>query len=146
MPIAPPSFGISAWRLLAAGLFGASAVAAGAYSAHGMAESFEPEAVARVVTASQYQLVHALALLALGLFGGGDRGSAGRWLTLSSLCFTAGILLFSGTLYLRSFFDMASVLGLAPVGGALLIIGWLATAVAAVRAFSSTPFLSRTLN
>lgn len=78
-------------------------------------------------TAVQYHFWHVLALLAVALAGTGPWFKAAGWLLV------AGILLFSGSLYALAL-GAPRILGtVTPVGGAALILGWLAFAVAAIR-------------
>ena len=94
-----------------AALSGALAVAAGAFGAHGASGA----AVEWLKTGAHYQLVHALAaLLALRLEA---RGPA--WL------FVTGGALFAGTLYLMALGLPRWLGAVTPVGGTLLIAGWL---------------------
>lgn len=105
--------------LLAAALSGAIAVAAGAFGAH----SASGDAVEWLKTGGHYQLVHAVAaIVALQL---GARGPG--WL------FVVGGAIFAGSLYLMAV-GMPRWLGaVTPVGGALMIAGWLWLAWRAVR-------------
>ncbi len=97
-------------------------VAAGAYGWHALGGD------AMFEIASTYQLVHATALVGVAWLAA--RGS-GLSSTVAGICFALGLLLFSGTLYGLVLF--AAVLeGAAPVGGGLLIAGWLALVWAAV--------------
>jgi len=112
---------VSAW-LAAAALLGAVAVVAGAFGAHGLAERVEPRQLEAWRTASQYALLHAIALLALALFGTAS-GRSVRW---PASLWLAGVILFSGSIF-------ALVLGgprwlgpVTPLGGLCLIAGWLA--------------------
>lgn len=97
--------------LVLAALSGALAVAAGAFGAHGASGA----AVDWLKTGAHYQLVHALAaLLALRLEA---RGPA--WL------FLAGGAVFAGTLYLMALGLPRWLGAITPIGGTLLIVGWL---------------------
>jgi uncharacterized membrane protein YgdD (TMEM256/DUF423 family) len=111
--------------LVAAGINGVLAVAAGAYGRHALTEPYPREIMA---IASQYQLGHALALIAVA--GLADRLEA-RWLSaagFAAAAFTLGILLFCGTLYALALGGELPVTGTAPTGGFLLMLGWLALA------------------
>ncbi|MEM8695002.1 MAG: DUF423 domain-containing protein [Pseudomonadota bacterium] len=100
-------------------LSGAMAVGAGAFGAHGA----QGDAAEWLKTGAQYQLAHALAaLLAVQL---DVRGPA--WL------FVAGGLIFAGTLYLMALGLPRWLGAITPIGGTLLIGGWLWLAWAAVR-------------
>lgn len=106
-----------------AALFAALAVAIGAYAAHGMRATATAEAVVVVQTAVQYQMWHALALLGLALL------PDTRWRQLAAGLFVAGIVLFSGSLYVLSFTPLRPGL-LTPLGGLLLMTGWLCVLLA----------------
>ena len=78
-----------------AGLLGATAVAAGAFGAHALAATVTPERLAVWETASQYHLIHAAVLVLLALQSDQD-GTRWKWPIIG---FTAGVLLFSFSLY-----------------------------------------------
>lgn len=105
--------------VVVAALSGAMAVAAGAFGAHGAQGA--PQEWLR--TGGQYQLIHAVAaLVALRLDG---RGPA--WL------FVAGAMIFAGTLYLMAMGAPRWLGPITPIGGTLLIAGWLWLAWVGVR-------------
>jgi uncharacterized membrane protein YgdD (TMEM256/DUF423 family) len=112
-------------------IFGALGVAAGAFGTHALRAHLAPEALAIFDTGARYQLVHALALFATAW-------AWTRWrcraIAVAGFCFAAGIVLFSGSLYALALFGVRAFGALAPVGGTLLIVGWVALAVAAWRA------------
>ncbi|HLZ79926.1 MAG TPA: DUF423 domain-containing protein [Sphingomonas sp.] len=105
---------------LLAALSGAVAVIAGAYGAHGP----HGPAAEWLKTGSHYQLVHAVAALALL---GRPLGRATGW------CFVAGGALFAGTLYAMAFGAPLWFGAITPIGGLLMIAGWLMLAVGAWR-------------
>ena len=113
-----------------AGVLGASAVAAGAFGAHGLADLVTPDRLAVWETAARYHLIHALALLALAAFGG-RLGRAGR---VASAAFVLGVLVFSGSLYVLVLTDTAWLGMITPLGGLALIAGWLAVAAGGLSA------------
>jgi len=107
------------WIVALAGLSGAMAVGAGAFGAHGASG----DAAEWLKTGGHYQLIHAVAaLLALQL---GARGAA--WL------FLAGGAIFAGTLYLMAVGCPRWLGAVTPIGGALLIAGWLWLAWSGLR-------------
>ncbi|MDA0990027.1 MAG: DUF423 domain-containing protein [Verrucomicrobia bacterium] len=122
--------------LAAASLMGGLAVVLGAFGAHALKERLDAAALAAFETAVRYQFYHALALLAVGLLMSQSMGGA---LRASAACFLLGTLLFSGSIYLlatRSLLPFGDCRWLGPVtplGGLLLIAGWICLAVAAVR-------------
>jgi len=112
---------------LAAALFGASGVAAGAFGAHalrpflverGMLDAWE--------TGVHYHLLHAVALLGVAGWLRGERGTASlSRVSWAVWCWCAGIVLFSGSLYLLAVGGPAWLGPVTPVGGVALIAGWL---------------------
>ena len=106
------------------GVMGALAVAAAAYSAHA---PIDPARVRAVSSAVQMQGWHALALVACGLWG-----AAGGWpVHVAGALFLVGTLLFAGAVWVPQFGGPG--LGMtAPVGGVLLMLGWVALAASAV--------------
>lgn len=116
------------WLALAA-LLGASGVVTGAFGAHALRARLTPEQLASWSTAVQYQLLHAVALLALALWA----SATSRPVWLPATLFAAGIVMFSGSIY-------GLVLGgprwlgpVTPLGGACFIAGWLSLLVLALR-------------
>ncbi|MFB3819680.1 MAG: DUF423 domain-containing protein [Candidatus Methylomirabilales bacterium] len=101
------------------------AVAAGAFGAHGLRARLPPEMLAAFETGVRYHLLHALALLGVAWaetrFPSPAVGVAG-WL------FVAGVLLFSGSLYLLALGAPRSLGMITPFGGLAFILGWLALA------------------
>lgn len=118
--------------LILAGIFGATGVIAGAYASHGLAAMVEPRLVEIFATAARYQLVHAVALLALAMVS--TFKFFRTWSVVAGLAFTFGIAVFSGSLYLRVLLDIPSLGAVTPIGGLGLILGWVALIVAGWRA------------
>ncbi len=118
-----------------AGVLGASGVALGAYASHGQVFA-DDAARASMQMAVQYQMLHALALLALGIWA----RAAGRnmFLMLSGIFFTLGILVFSGFIYMRTLGVTEGLRAAVPYGGVSLMLGWLCAAGAAWRRDSRT--------
>lgn len=108
-------------------------VGAGAFGAHGLAPYFEryPDLEATYDTAVRYHLIHGLALLAAAWVCGHWPGA---WSTWAGYLFLAGILLFSGSLYLLVFTRMRWLGAVTPLGGVAFLAGWLCLFVAAWRA------------
>jgi uncharacterized membrane protein YgdD (TMEM256/DUF423 family) len=117
--------------LSVAGLHGAMAVGFGAFAAHGAEKVLSGPAIDWLKTGSQYQLVHAVALLGIAAFLAA-RGPV-RLVTASGLAFALGALLFSGSLYLLAWDGSRLLVYLTPLGGALLILGWLLLFIAGFK-------------
>lgn len=95
-------------------------VAAGAFGAHGLEGRVTPDRLDTFHTAVTYQMYHALALLAVGWAAQG--GSA--LVHGAGYCFVAGIVVFSGSLYLLVLTDTSWLGAITPIGGAAFIVGW----------------------
>ncbi len=119
--------------LVAAGLLGAVGVAAGAYASHGLTSLVdEVKLIDYFELAALYQIVHAVALLGLALAASYRPLHLGA--VVAGLLFTTGVLLFSGSLYLRVLTGVADWGRFTPLGGSAFILGWLVIAVTGVRA------------
>jgi uncharacterized membrane protein YgdD (TMEM256/DUF423 family) len=110
----------NAWIAVAAAS-GCVAVVAGAFGAHGLKARVAAEQVASWSTAAQYHLLHSVVLLALALFS----AQSGRAVGLQSGLLLAGIVLFSGSIYLLVLTPARWLGPVTPVGGLFLIAGWL---------------------
>lgn len=103
------------------------AVALGAFGAHGLKKVVSAENVAIYQTGVQYQMYHALALILVGILS--DRIYNG-FITSAGVLFVAGVVLFSGSLYLIvSLYSMNKTVPtavgiLTPIGGLFFILGW----------------------
>ena len=115
------------WLFIAA-VNGALAVIAGALAAH--ARDLGALAETDIRLGASYQLSHALAM-GLAAFAGRNRTTGCA--TLSAALFLAGIVLFSGGLYLLSLTGMHGFATMVPFGGAAFIAGWIALAVTALK-------------
>ncbi len=110
-------------------LFAGTGVAAGAFGAHALREVMAPESLDAYDTAARYQMIHALALVLVGLAG--SVWPNRRWRLAGGL-FTAGILVFSGSLYALSLTGVGWLGAITPIGGACFIGGWLVAALTAL--------------
>ncbi|GAB6388570.1 DUF423 domain-containing protein [Stutzerimonas marianensis] len=114
--------------LLLAGVFGLTGVALGAFAAHGLKSRLAPEMLAVFQTGVQYQMYHALALLAVALL---SLHMPGRLLSAAGGLFAVGILLFSGSLYLLTLTGVGKLGIITPFGGVAFLAGWLCLVFAA---------------
>jgi uncharacterized membrane protein YgdD (TMEM256/DUF423 family) len=114
--------------LVAGALVMASGVALGAFAAHAAQGAAHPEAARLLQTAVQYQLIHGIGILVVGLVA---RWGSSAWLAGSGALLLSGVVLFCGSLWLLAL--TAHSLGPAvPLGGLAFIAGWLALAIHAV--------------
>ncbi len=146
-------------------LLGALGVALGAFGAHGLEERLErrllsgegatalesgdgeaetalsiDEELARGLdnyeTAVRYHMYHALALVLVGLLAA---HTTSRAIHVAGWAFLLGIALFSGLLYVLVFTGVKVLGALVPIGGTLLIAGWIAMAIAAASSKATRP-------
>lgn len=109
-----------------AGLFGASAVALGAWGAHAGPLYLDAAALRAWQTAVQYQAMHALGLLGLAALGAADLDN--RFVQAATAAWVLGTLAFSGSLYGLALGGPRWLGPVTPLGGAALLLGWLAVA------------------
>jgi uncharacterized membrane protein YgdD (TMEM256/DUF423 family) len=116
--------------LVLAGLLIALATALGAFGAHALKAHLPQDKLQVYETAVRYHFLHALGLLAIGVLLRSLDGELLRWAAALVL---AGIVLFSGSLYLLTFGAPRLVGILTPVGGLALIAGWILFAATVLR-------------
>lgn len=122
---------------VAAAIFGGLGVLSGAFGAHGLEKITQDEKILHgYQTAVQYQVYHALALLAAAILA---EKFPGKWIKWAGNFFIAGIILFSGSLYLLTFLKIQEsnavkfVGPVTPLGGVFFILGWLFILIAALN-------------
>lgn len=109
---------------------GLIAVMAGAFGAHALRQRLGPDLLAVFETGARYQMYHALALLLVALLIPRLPGTlpvAAGWL------FFAGIVVFSGSLYVLALSGVRWLGAITPLGGLALMAGWVCLFVAALR-------------
>jgi uncharacterized membrane protein YgdD (TMEM256/DUF423 family) len=113
--------------LIVGTLLAGLAVALGAFGAHGLKKLVDADTVGVYQTGVQYQMYHALALIALGILA--ERVGTSL-INYAGFFFIGGIVCFSGSLYLLSSFKAMNkavpsfVYPITPLGGVLFIVGW----------------------
>lgn len=113
-------------NLTTASILGATAVILGAFGAHALKKTLSPEALDSFETAVTYQMYHALFLL----FVNGNSIFNAQQKKIISILVIVGILFFSGSIYLIQLAGVPAkqIWFITPLGGSLLIVGWLFTA------------------
>lgn len=114
-------------NLVITSFFGALAIIFGAFGAHALKETLTPDQLQSFETAVRYQMYHVIILLFLNTYDGISQKQKN---TISYLFF-AGILFFSGSIYLIQLTPVtaASVWFVTPLGGLFFIIGWISMIV-----------------
>lgn len=116
--------------LFLGGINAALVVILGAFGAHALKARLSPEMMTIYHTGIQYHLFHALGLLAVGLAAAWMPDSAPlKW---SGWLMLAGVILFSGSLYLLSLTGHRWLGAVTPFGGVAFIAAWLMFCVAVV--------------
>lgn len=113
---------------VAACLLALTAVALGAFGAHGLRDRVEPRMLEVFEVGVRYQMFHALALLAAALARPFLRA---RRADAACACFVAGTAVFSGSLYAMTLTGIRALGAVTPVGGVLFLAGWVLLAAAA---------------
>lgn len=111
--------------LLTAALLGVTSIILGAFGAHGLKALISVESVQTFETGVRYQMYHALFLL----FIGGSNMVSEKTKTKVFYFILIGVLFFSGSIYglstnILTGFDFKSIGIVTPIGGLLLIVGW----------------------
>jgi uncharacterized membrane protein YgdD (TMEM256/DUF423 family) len=125
------------WLILA-GLLGAVGVTLGAFGAHGLPgwlanQGLDAAEVDKRMhnweVGVRYQMYHALALAVVALLALRHNTAS---LSAAGFCFVLGVLIFSGLLYVLVVTGVKILGAIVPIGGVLMIVGWLALVVAAM--------------
>ena len=114
----------------------ALAVILGAFGAHMLKARLSPEMLNVYQVGSHYHFYHAIGMLVVGLLAAQLHNDAA--VQLSGFLMLAGIVLFSGSLYLLAVTGLTWLGAVAPLGGLAFIAAWVVLAVAVLRATTST--------
>lgn len=113
--------------------FGMTAIILGAFGAHALKATLSTEQLQTFETGVKYQMYHALFLLFVGMYSGmsAKKKKAVAWLV------ALGVIFFSGSIYLlatNAVQGVNKIIGpITPIGGMLLIIGWLVLLIDFIR-------------
>ena len=113
-----------AWWAIAGAILCALAIGAGAVGAHGLRDAVTPRRLEAWQVAADYQLIHGLALLALGLGSESAIVVNAKWLVRAAFTLLIGVTVFSGSLYALVLSDIAMLGAVTPFGGVLIVVGW----------------------
>lgn len=133
-PVSTPMSGLSQFSrmtALAGTATGALATIMGAAGAHWVTAHASPVLLAGFQTGTSFALWHALALLAVAWLS--EATGTSRCLRATGLCWVSGIPLFAGSLWLRGLGWAPGAATVVPLGGSLLILGWVLCAAHLIR-------------
>lgn len=116
--------------LMTASVFMALAVAIGAFGAHGLKSHLSVEMIQIYKTGVEYHFYHALGLLLVGVLSISLPSELLKW---SALFLIAGIVLFSGSLYVLALTGITWIGAITPFGGIGFIAGWMLLFMAFLR-------------
>lgn len=114
--------------LFTGALLACLSVALGAFGAHALKRRIDAELLRVYETGVSYQMYHSLALLGIGILDSIHVG--GALITLAGWLFLAGIVLFSGSLYILSLSGKRVFGAITPIGGVCFLAGWVAVLIA----------------
>ena len=119
--------------IIAGAINGFLAVALGAFGAHLLEGRVADKYLSTWGTAVQYQMFHALALVAIGILMSSKILGHVSQLNVAGYLILAGIIIFSGSLYVLSLTGISILGAITPIGGVAFLAGWIMLMVAAVK-------------
>lgn len=126
----PPAVSLDRLVIAAGALAALAGVGAGAFGAHALRGTLSGPMAAIWQTAVLYHLVHALGLVLVGTIL--HWLPASGWVRLAAVLLAAGIVVFSGSLYLLALTGQRWLGAVTPLGGLAFLCGWAALAAAMV--------------
>lgn len=109
------------------------AVAFGAFGAHALKERLSDRYLAIWETAVQYQMFHAIALIAIGILLHPNLLGASGLLSGAGYAILIGIIIFSGSLFVLALSGIGILGAITPIGGVAFLVGWVLLIVAVVK-------------
>ena len=132
-----PHVAMDRFLVMAGSILGLLGVGLGAFGVHSLRGHFKDHADLEAMyrTATEYQMVHAVALLGVGWAADRWPGPLVHW---SGYLFIVGVVVFSGSLYALSMTDIRGLVAITPIGGVALLAGWLCLGIGAWRGASDS--------
>lgn len=109
------------------------AVALGAFGAHALKEKLSEKYLAIWETAVQYQMYHAIGLIVIGILMSASILGPVSQLNWAGYLMLAGIVIFSGSLYVLSLSGVGILGAITPIGGLAFLVAWILVILAAVK-------------
>jgi len=119
--------------IIAGAINAAIAVAFGAFGAHALKEKLSAHYLAIWETAVQYQMFHAVGLIAVGILMSTSLLGPVSQLSWAGYLLLAGTIIFSGSLYVLSLTGIGILGAITPIGGVAFIAGWIMLIIAALK-------------
>ncbi|MTT30941.1 DUF423 domain-containing protein [Terrilactibacillus sp. BCM23-1] len=115
-------------------IFSFLSVAFGAFGAHILKEKLSEHALSIFQTGVQYQMMHALGLILIGILASKVINGPSQSLHWAGILMALGIVVFSGSLYVLSTTGIGILGAITPIGGVLFLISWFLVILAFLRA------------
>lgn len=119
--------------IIAGAVNAAIAVAFGAFGAHALKDRLTEHYLAIWETAVQYQMFHAIGLILIGILMNSSILGPSTQLSWAGYLILAGIVIFSGSLYILSLSGIGILGAITPIGGVAFITGWIMLIIAVVK-------------
>ena len=107
------------------------AVMAGAFGAHALRGMVTERSLEIFQTGVQYQMIHGLGLILIAILGALDVSR--RLLMLAAGFLVAGVVMFSGSLYVLALTELHWIGPVTPVGGLCFMVGWVSVVIAGLQ-------------
>ena len=119
--------------IISGAIHGFLVVALGAFGAHALENVLDDYGTDIWETAVQYQMFHALAIVAIGILMAPKLFGAVKQLKIAVICMNIGIVVFSGSLYTLALSGIGILGAITPIGGVLFLTGWILLIVATLK-------------
>ena len=110
--------------IISGAIHGFLAVALGAFGAHALENILDDYSAGIWDTAIQYQMFHAVALVLIGILMSSKLFGEIKLLKNAMICMNAGIIFFSGSLWLLALTGIGVLGAITPIGGVFFLVGW----------------------
>ena len=118
--------------IIAGALLAFLGVLLGAFGAHALKTRLDADLLTVYQTGVQYHLAHALGVMLVGTLVQGLPTS--KWLPIAAWTMTAGVIVFSGSLYALSLTGIRELGAITPVGGVALLTAWMLVVIGTAKA------------
>lgn len=119
--------------IISGAVHGFLAVALGAFGAHALEDILDDYGLGIWNTAIQYQMLHAVALIAVGILMSKSLFGEVKKLKTAMICFNLGIVFFSGSLFVLALSGIKVLGAITPIGGVLFLVGWILVIVSTMN-------------
>lgn len=119
--------------IISGAIHGFLVVALGAFGAHALDAILDDYGKGIWETAVQYQMFHAIALLAIGIIMSPKLFGSIKQLKVAAVCMNLGIIFFSGSLYILAISGIKILGAITPIGGVLFLAGWILLLVSTLK-------------